>query len=121
MSTVFQYKRTENEHNNEYHGRSTTTTASSSSTSSQLCQIEAAARISCEALREKYAECIGRPMPPSIHRQLLLDLLDGGQYEYYRYALEEAAMAPMPSWRYVLAIVARLRREQVPPGDLMPL
>lgn len=81
---------------------------------------DAAIRISCEALREKYLLCIGRPMPPSVHRQLLLDLIDGGHYEYYSYALDEAAIAPQPSWRYVLAIIRRLYRDQVPPESLLP-
>jgi hypothetical protein len=66
-------------------------------------------------------ECIGRPMPPSIHRRVLLDLIDGGHYEYYSYALEEAAIAPQPSWRYVEAILRRLYHDQIPPESLLPL
>lgn len=61
---------------------------------------------------------IGRPMPPSIHRKLLLDLIEGAPYEYFRYAIEEAAIAPQPSWRYVMAIIRRLERERVPPSSL---
>lgn len=80
-----------------------------------------AVRIACEDLRERYTECIGTPMPQIIHKRLLLDLLDGTPYEYYSYALDEASIAPKPSWRYVLAIVARLHREQVPPESLRPI
>lgn len=101
---------------------STGTATTTATTTEQLCQEKenAAVRISCEALREKYLLCIGRPMPPSVHRQLLLDLIEGGHYEYYSYALDEAAIAPQPSWRYVLAIIRRLYREQVPPESLQP-
>lgn len=105
----------------------TTTTSTTATTSEQLCQfveeVEShagtAARYHCEALRQQYMSCIGRPMPPSIHRKLLLDLIDGTEYEYYRYAIDEAAIAPQPSWRYVMAIVRRLQREKVPPSSLV--
>lgn len=117
MSSLYLYRRTEDEQSTT----STSSTSTTTTTSKQLCQrMESAARVACEDLREKYAECIGRPMPPSIHRRLLLDLLDGAPYAYYSYALDEAAMAPQPSWRYVLAIVGRLTREQVQPESLLP-
>lgn len=105
----------------------TTTTTATATTSKQLCQFveevgehaAAVARYHCEALRQQYMNCIGRPMPPSIHRKLLLDLIDGAEFEYYRYAIDEAAIAPQPSWRYVMAIVRRLQREKVPPSSLV--
>lgn len=99
---------------------STGTTTTGTTTTDQLCQNNPLVRLSVEAIREKYMICIGRPMPPSIHRTLLLDLIDGGHYQYYSYALDEAAMAPQPSWRYVMAIVRRLYREEVPPDSLLP-
>lgn len=107
----------------------TTTTTATATTSEQLCQYmeavgvpsDASARYYCEALRQQYMSCIGRPMPPSIHRKLLLDLIAGTEYEYYRYAIDEAAIAPQPSWRYVMAIVRRLQREKVPPTSLVEL
>lgn len=120
MSIVHQYRRTEREQP-ALPTSSSSSSSSTSTTSKQLCQKDAAVRIACEGLREKYAECIGRPMPAAIHRRLLLDLIDGAPYAYYSYALDEASMAPAPSWRYVMAIVGRLTREQVPPEDLAPL
>lgn len=117
------YQRTEREQLQLRTNGSTTTTTGT--TTVKPCQEmekrnDSAIRISCEALREKYLACIGRPMPPSVHRQLLLDLIDGGHYEYYSYALDEAAIAPQPSWRYVLAIIRRLYRDNVPPESLLP-
>lgn len=120
MSSLYLYRRTEDEQSTTSTSSSSTTTTTT--TSVQLCQqMDSAARVACEDLREKYLECIGRPMPPSIQRRLLLDLLDGAPYAYYSYALDEAAMAPQPSWRYVLAIVGRLTRERVPPETLSPI
>lgn len=109
-----------------------TTTTTTTATTEQLCHYmgtkaedqerkELRARYECEAIREQYMSCIGRPMPLSIHRKLLLDLIDGAHYEYYRYALEEASLAPQPSWRYVMAIIRRLERERVPPADLIEI
>lgn len=103
---------------------SSTTTSTGSTTTVELYQdMDNSAvlrRLSFEAIKEKFCEVIGRPMPPSIARELLLDLEGGAASAYYTYALDEAAYAPQPSWRYVMAIVRRLRREHVPPEDLLP-
>ncbi len=58
-------------------------------------------------------------MPRFTEGQLRADLEQGTPSIYYRYALAEAANAPHPSWRYALAIVARLKRQNVPEDDLM--
>lgn len=117
MNNVLEYRRTEPEQPLRT-SSSTGSTGSTSSVQHYQKKEDALIRVSCEALREMYQECIGRPMTQSIHRHLLQDLVDGTPYEYYRYALDEAAMAPQPSWRYVMAIVGRLARERVPPESL---
>lgn len=109
----------------------TTTTPSSSSSSSsststtvQLRQkLEAEQtlrRLAVEDIKELYQDVIGRAMPAAIQRQLILAIDAGDPPAYYRYALEETAAAPMPSWRYVQAIVRRLLRDRVPVEDLLP-
>lgn len=117
MSNVIQYRRTETE---QPPLRSSSSSSTRTTTTSMQKSQEMEIRMSVEALRELYADCIGAPMPMAIHRRVLLAMQDGEPYEYYRYALEEAAAAPRPSWRYVQAIVARLRREQVDPAELLP-
>lgn len=99
----------------------TTTTASSSSTRvrAYACAREAWAQINFEEILRDHQDILARPMPQFTQRQLLADLEAGTPGIYYRYALQETASAPMPSWRYVLAIVARLKRQQIPPEDLL--
>lgn len=104
----------------------TTTTASSSSTRvrAYACaredqKNEALAQISFEEILRDHQDILSRPMPQFTQRQLFADLEAGTPGIYYRYALQETASAPMPSWRYVLAIVARLKRQQIPPEDLL--
>lgn len=98
----------------------TTTTSSSTSSSTttvQNCQQmadDAVLRNRCELLRMQYQEIIGQDMPFATLKQLLRALIGGTPWQYYEYALEEAALAPYPSWRYVMAIVNRLTAESVP-------
>lgn len=105
-------------------GMTTTTTPTSSSTSSTSTRARAYAReaeieYSVQTIRDTYLDIIGRKMPDCFARQTRADLISGVPSIYYSYALEEAAKAPMPSWRYVLAIVTRLRRQRVPEEDLL--
>ncbi len=101
----------------------TTTTETSSSTTRVRAHAharEAMLEINMESIRQDYLDILGRPIPRYTERQLLQDLQENETPAiYYRYALQETASAPMPSWRYVLAIVARLKRQQVPEDDLM--
>lgn len=75
---------------------------------------EAMIRNRVELIREQYLHCIGREMPMSFMRQVLLDLIAGTPWQYYEYALEETAFAPNPSWRYTMAIVRRLVNTATP-------
>lgn len=104
----------------------TTTTATSSSTRAHAYartreeqKTEALAQISFEEILRDHQDILSRPMPQFTQRQLLADLEAGTPGIYYRYALQETAFAPAPSWRYTLAIVARLKRQQIPPEDLL--
>ena len=98
----------------------TTTTSSSTSSTSTTVQNfqqmadDAMLRNRCELLRMQYQEVIGQDMSMATLKQLLRSLLAGTPWQYYEYALEEAALAPYPSWRYVMAIVSRLSAEAVP-------
>lgn len=99
---------------NKNNKRTTTTTTSTGGTTTTTVENchelpnEQLLRNRAELLREKYLECIGVPMSMAILRQLLLSLINGTPWEYYEYALGEAALAPSPSWRYVMAIINRL-------------
>lgn len=104
-----------------FKNNTTTTSSSSTRTSStttvQNCQeleTDPMIRNRCEQLRMQYADAIGDDMPRAILKQLLRSLLSGTPWQYYEYALEEAALAPSPSWRYVMAIVHRLTASAVP-------
>ena len=109
---------------NENEKRTTTTTTASSSTRAHArtrgeLASYALIRITFEEILRDHSDILARPMPQFTQRQLLADLEAGTPGIYYRYALQETASAPMPSWRYVLAIVARLKRQQIPPEDLL--
>ena len=104
--------------------RSTTTTTETSSSSTRVrahaCAREIIVQQALETIRQDFQDIMGRPLPRFTERQLQQDLSENETPSiYYRYALQEAAAAPLPSWRYVLAIVARLKRQQVPEEDLL--
>lgn len=88
------------------------TTTSSRSTTSTTSRRNPHADLQINDIREMYQEIFGRKMPYCIERDVRSDLEDdqSGEsvYDWYIYALEEAAAAPMPSWRYVQAIMRRL-------------
>lgn len=101
--------------------RSTTNNDKGTSSSSTRVRAREEARltIAIEELRRDHQDILGRAMPRFTERQLQADLEEGTPAMYYSYALQEAASAPMPSWRYVLAIVSRLKRQQVPEEELL--
>lgn len=106
--------------NQNYERRTSSTSTSTTTTTTEKNSQDLVIQVKCEDIRQLYTDCIGSPMPMAIHRRVLLALHEGTPYEYFSYALSEAAIAPKPSWRYVMAIVARLHREAVPPEDLLP-
>lgn len=92
------------------------TTGSSSTTTVEFCHEleQEMLRNRVDLLREQYMNCMGREMPMGVMKQLLLSILGGTPWQYYEYALEETVLAPMPSWRYTMAIVNRLITQAVP-------
>lgn len=95
----------------------TPTTASSSSTRARA--REALTEMAVESIRKDFSEIFNRPMPRFTESQLRADLDQGTPSIYYRYALSETALAPAPAWRYTLAIVTRLKKQQIPEEDLL--
>lgn len=70
-----------------------------------------------EELKQMHEDAFGRPMPRSIAEGVLRDLRSGTPAAFYRYAIEETLLAPRPSWRYTLAIIARLKRTKADVTD----
>lgn len=77
------------------------------------------ARIALQDLAELYKLAIGSSMPELARQYAYRELMRGVPGAYFTYALQEAAFAPRPSWRYAMAIVARLCREKVEPAELI--
>lgn len=74
--------------------------------------------IAVEGLKKQFQDTFGREMPRAISEPLLRDIRSGTPAYYYRYAMEQTLMAPRPSWRYTLAIVARLKRTMATEEDM---
>lgn len=106
----------------------TTTSSSSNTTHTRACAYareaseekarEIELNVQVEDLRSLYAQAIGAPMSPMIAKELRHELEAGTPYIYYHYALWQTAYAPRPSWRYTLAIVRRLKNQDVSERDL---
>ena len=76
-------------------------------------------RIQMQEISSQYYECLLTPMPSFVARRVLMELQEGVPSSYFMYALEEAAMAPRPSWKYAIAIVRRLVREKVSTEEVL--
>ena len=74
--------------------------------------------LAMEELKMLYFDTIGREIPRAIAEPLLRDIREGTPAQYYRYAMEQTLLAPRPSWRYTLAIVARLKRTNCPVWEM---
>lgn len=68
--------------------------------------------LAVERLKATFYDCFGREMPRAIRTEILKNVRNGTPIYYYRYAIEQTALAPRPSWRYTMAIVQRLQRER---------
>lgn len=71
-----------------------------------------------ERLKKEFFDTFDRPMPRAIAEQVLRDLRTGTPSAYYSYAMEQTILAPRPSWRYTMAIVARLQRTMADVDDM---
>lgn len=74
-----------------------------------------------ESIKRMYHDCLSLTMPGHIENQVAYWLeTNFVPPEYVMYALQEASMAPRPSWKYALAIIRRLGNEKYPVG-LLPV
>lgn len=93
--------------------RTTTTTCDATSTGSTSTRTRARELVSLDQamdrIAEMYADVLGRSMPRFMLDEVELNLQSGYEADWYIFALKETASAPHPSWRYVMAIVKRLR------------
>lgn len=115
MSQPALYRRTVSEQVEPTRSSSTSsrsTSGSSTTTVRTLTVFDKETRVSLamEDLKRMHEDAFDRSMPRSIAVAVLRDLRSGTPAGYYRYAIEETLLAPRPSWRYTLAIVARLKR-----------
>ena len=60
-----------------------------------------------------YRECLGNPCPPRAQREIIYWIRDGIDPDMICEALDEASMAPRPSWLYARAIITRCIAEGV--------
>lgn len=95
--------------------RTTTTTCGDTSTPSTSIRTRAqemvALDLAMDRIAEMYADVLGRPIPRFMLEEVELNLQSGYEADWYIYALKETASAPHPSWRYVMAIVNRMRNK----------
>ena len=95
--------------------RSTTTTTTTAASGSP--SLSPKEEVFFKELVTLYGECIG-PVTDYVLRLLRTEIIMNQVPRcYFRYAIEETALAPRPSLRYMLAIVQRLKRERVHPDD----
>lgn len=94
--------------------------SSSTTTMQKLPSIDRYARqnMAVERLKGEFYDAFGREMPRAIAQQVLKDIRSGTPAAYYSYAIEQTIYAPRPSWRYTMAIVARLQRTMASEDDM---
>lgn len=94
--------------------------SSSTTTMQKLPSIDRYARqnMAVERLKAEFYDAFGREMPRAIAQQVLKDVRSGTPAAYYSYAIEQTIYAPRPSWRYTMAIVARLQRTMASVDDM---
>ena len=78
-------------------------------------------KLDLENITLMYYNAFGVQMPRLIQSDVEYQLTHGMPYEYYYYAIHEAARAPRPSWKYAEAIIARLAHECVDPRTINTL
>ena len=70
-------------------------------------------RARAKKVESYYRECFGLPCPPRAQREITWWIRDGVDPDMICEAMDEATMAPRPSWLYARAIVERCRAEGV--------
>lgn len=95
----------------------TTTTRTSSSTTRTTTSPSTTSTTNStrERLFEAYKDCLGVD-PPGFVASQIIDWAAVVGEEVILYALQEAACAPRPSWRYALAIIRSCEGIRIPPA-----
>lgn len=71
-----------------------------------------------QQIADYYAEAIGRGFaPPAVRRAIQTLLRDGFEDAVLLAVIDEASMAPTPSWAYAQAIIRRLKAEGCKTAD----
>lgn len=79
---------------------------------------EAYAEFVDEDLAEYYCSAFGTPIMPPVAKSLCMRALDAGMEQSLLYvAIDEASIAPRPSWNYAAAILRRLLEEKCLTGE----
>lgn len=96
------------------------TVSSSTTTVQNVPQFDRFARqcLAMERLKKEFEDAFSRPMPRAIAETVLRDIRAGTPAAYYSYAIEQTIFAPRPSWRYTMAIIARLKRTMANEDDM---
>lgn len=71
-----------------------------------------------ERLKNEFQDTFNYAMPRAIAAQVLKDIRSGLPAAFYTYAMSETLLAPRPSWRYTMAIIARLKRTRATVEDM---
>ena len=90
---------------------SKTTTTTTTTTSSTTTRTHAHAREEMGMLLEEYRDCIGEPQRFVLREMEMWHEQVG--YDVMIYAIHQTAMAPVPSWRYMAAILRRCATQRV--------
>ena len=117
----YPYMSVQNNHNNQRSGEAPAAASSSTTTTVPTLPIPdkfARQSMAMERLKVEFYDAFGRDMPRAIAQQVLRDIRAGIPAAYYSYAIEQTIYAPRPSWRYTMAIVARLQRTMATEDDM---
>lgn len=121
MSTKGTARRTYHLHKGEIQHTTTANGSSRSTTSTTSRRDRKEALMDLESIKRAYHDCLSLTMPEHIENQVKYWLEENVfPPEYIIYALQEASMAPRPSWKYAMAIIRRLSNEHYPVG-LLPV
>ena len=91
--------------------KTTTTTTTTTSSTTTRTHAHAHAREEMGMLLEEYRDCIGEPQRFVLREMEMWHEQVG--YDVMIYAIHQTAMAPVPSWRYMAAILRRCATQRV--------
>ena len=91
--------------------KTTTTTTTTTSSTTTRTHAHAHAREEMGMLLEEYRDCIGEPQRFVLREMEMWHEQVG--YDVMIYAIHQTAIAPVPSWRYMAAILRRCATQRV--------